>query len=376
MDSHDNPDDQTSSEAPSLVKIRWWVFCFVVAIVASPVFSVLLGLNLHAREFQDQQDGAQSLFAGRTVELEVTLIAADPKQGRMTLDWRIMGELQSACSPANLTACTSVNIYFDNNLLSTASASGSVASSDRPSIPIFRLNATALVMNDILSNSPVFRTDVALFSPGSTASSLLFYPFDGYLAELLLFAQDATTGDTVGVVFGKTRGVAVGFSTKVISRSDVYIPPGAIDSFVILSRDRFVKLYAVAATMTIWLITLILLLVMLMSVFFGFRQKGEILLVPIATLFALTQLRTSMPGAPDGFGDILDFVGLLPCLAILSLSASLILGAFIFTDPTKGNHSGVSLQQIYAALMPRKTVMRHIEDPGALEPTYNTSVRT
>lgn len=86
-------------------------------------------------------------------------------------------------------------------------------------------------MNDILSNSPVFRTDVALFSPGSTASSLLFYPFDGqvpslppvyarmnivyfysfysYLAELLLFAQDATTGDTVGVVFGKTRGVAV-----------------------------------------------------------------------------------------------------------------------------------------------------------------------
>lgn len=110
------------------------------------------------------------------------------------------------------------------------------------------------------------------------------------------------------------------------------------------------------------MITLTLLLVMVTSVFFGFRQKGEILVVPVATLFAFTQLRTSMPGAPDGFGerpcwsrgtvriqlrfsllgDILgeilhsahskadgswlltaqfaDFVGLLPCLAILSLS--------------------------------------------------------
>lgn len=51
------------------------------------------------------------------------------------------------------------------------------------------------------------------------------------------------------------------------------------------------------------LITLTLLLVMVTSVFFGFRQKGEILVVPVATLFAFTQLRSSMPGAPDGFGE-------------------------------------------------------------------------
>ena len=53
------------------------------------------------------------------------------------------------------------------------------------------------------------------------------------------------------------------------------------------------------------LITLTLLLVMVTSVFFGFRQKGEILVVPVATLFAFTQLRSSMPGAPDGFGEYL-----------------------------------------------------------------------
>ena len=50
---------------------------------------------------------------------------------------------------------------------------------------------------------------------------------------------------------------------------------------------------------------MILLLVMFASVFFRFRQKGEILMLPVATLFAFTQLRASMPGVPDGFGDIL-----------------------------------------------------------------------
>ena len=41
---------------------------------------------------------------------------------------------------------------------------------------------------------------------------------------------------------------------------------------------------------------------MITSVFFGFRQRGEVLVIPVATLFAFTQLRQSMPGAPPGFG--------------------------------------------------------------------------
>ena len=41
---------------------------------------------------------------------------------------------------------------------------------------------------------------------------------------------------------------------------------------------------------------------MLTCVFFNFRQKSDILIIPVATLFAFTQLRGSMPGAPPGFG--------------------------------------------------------------------------
>jgi len=35
----------------------------------------------------------------------------------------------------------------------------------------------------------------------------------------------------------------------------------------------------------------------------GYGFDVSLLLVPVATLFAITQLRASMPGAPPGFGE-------------------------------------------------------------------------
>ncbi|KAK0214968.1 hypothetical protein IW262DRAFT_1300212 [Armillaria fumosa] len=47
-------------------------------------------------------------------------------------------------------------------------------------------------------------------------------------------------------------------------------------------------------------------------------QRNETVVVPVATVLAFTQLRSTMPGAPYGFGDILtpdtDFTGVLLCL--------------------------------------------------------------
>ena len=53
-----------------------------------------------------------------------------------------------------------------------------VLASDIPRRPIFRHNATALAVKDIYANSPTFRTQLALFSPGDHRSSLIYYPFD------------------------------------------------------------------------------------------------------------------------------------------------------------------------------------------------------
>ncbi|KAF8184784.1 hypothetical protein BJ912DRAFT_927607 [Pholiota molesta] len=211
--------------------------------------------------------------------------------------------------------------------------------SDPPNTPVFRYNATSAILKDIKANTPTFRTNLQLFSPGDKESSLMFYPFDVYTAEIFIFAQDAQANNAVGIRLSSTRGIAVGFKTGAVDFPGEAIPAGFIDIFVTLQRGNLIRAFCVIATIAVWLITLVLLLLMFTCVIFGFRQRSDVLIVPVATVFAFTQLRGSMPGAPAGFGDVLDFVGFLPCLAFLSISAALTLGAFIITDPTNKPHA-------------------------------------
>ncbi|KAF8192095.1 hypothetical protein BJ912DRAFT_1096404 [Pholiota molesta] len=295
--------------------LRVWIVCSLAFIILCPIISVMIGLRLHARDLFYRPD---TDFAGRQVLIEVVLVTADPTLQTVTLDWTFLGEETSPCSATNLTGCTNINMFFDDNLLSNGA--DTIKNSNYPTTPIFVHNATAFAITDIIANTPTFRTNLMMFSPADRASSLLFYPFDSYTTQIFIYAQDATTNATIGIKIARTRGIATGFKTKAYTRPN---------------RGNLVKAFSIVATVSIWLITLILLLVMLTCVFFGFRQKGEVLVVPVATLFAFTQLRGSMPGAPAGFGDVLDFVGLLPCLALLSLSAAITLGAFILSDPTE-----------------------------------------
>ncbi|PBK68470.1 hypothetical protein ARMSODRAFT_1019604 [Armillaria solidipes] len=79
-------------------------------------------------------------------------------------------------------------------------------------------------------------------------------------------------------------------------------------------------------------------LLMIATVVFGFRQRNEIVVIPVGTVFSFTQLRSSMPGAPEGFGDILEFAGLLLCLVLLSISAMAMVGIYLFANPDHPSH--------------------------------------
>jgi hypothetical protein len=151
------------------------------------------------------------------------------------------------------------------------------------------------------------------------------------MGEIFMFAQDAETNETVGIELGSTRGVVAyvpslrhaqeiadrssrGFQTLALpDPSAASVLPGVMDIVIVLDRGNMLRAFVCHCCVRgelitndkTGIITIILLLVMFASVFFRFRQKGEILLLPVATLFAFTQLRASMPGAPDGFGDIL-----------------------------------------------------------------------
>jgi hypothetical protein len=104
------------------------------------------------------------------------------------------------------------------------------------------------------------------------------------------------------------------------------------------------------------IVTLMISFTTITSVFLGYGLNITVLVLPVSTLFAFTQLRGTMPGAPDGIGKCeliipncyysavtcqapssvspmseslkhsdnrsKDYVGILPCLAIMSLSVS------------------------------------------------------
>ena len=201
----------------------------------------LLGLHLDSRDFRYVPDNDIVPFNGRTLRIEAVFISANPFDGSMTMDWTILGEEKSLCDLQNLSACTDVNIFFDEYVrevtISVLLDSSAFCSSllvnnniglrtiDPPTAPIFRFNATALAVRDILANSPTFRVFLALFSPGNGHSNLLYYPFDVYVkiecgnglfdhyhrypSEILVFAQDAVTNNTIGLNLAITRGIAV-----------------------------------------------------------------------------------------------------------------------------------------------------------------------
>lgn len=52
------------------------------------------------------------------------------------------------------------------------------------------------------------------------------------------------------------------------------------------------------------MVTLIFLQSTVTIVIFGYPQQEEVLIVPVATLFASTALRETMPGVPDGFDTV------------------------------------------------------------------------
>ncbi|KAK0433875.1 hypothetical protein EV421DRAFT_1909782 [Armillaria borealis] len=237
--------------------------------------------------------------------------------------------------------CTDVNIFFDTNLSDRKDGSDSYTNS-RPTYPtfIFHNNIT-----DLQANVPIFRTDHVLNNPAFgydwkfNPASLVYYPFDCYTAEIHAFAQDAVTNQSVTLDLESLSGIVPTFLSglKITSHispdSPAYVKDAVFDIRVNIQRSTLVIGYCLIITVTFWLVTLMICLIMISTVVFGFQQRNEIVVVPIGTVFAFTQLRLTMPGAPDGFGDILDFAGLLPCLVLLSICAVTMAGIYLFADP-------------------------------------------
>ncbi|KAK0477879.1 hypothetical protein IW261DRAFT_1632076 [Armillaria novae-zelandiae] len=331
---------------PPLKKIRRCFFFSLVFAIVIPIVCIVLGVELHPREFEYGSSLSLSDI-NRTISLH-----ADLKQGTVVLDWSIVDD---SCYYTDYK-CTSANIYFDANLLQQSTNStggGSPSNNNRRTDPTFIWNITAEIY-DTYSDYPMFQTTATIFNPFSSQQSQnrhpishshtsnVYYPFHRYTAVVFCHAEDGTTNDPVNLHLSDTSGLVGGLriTAKVFDPSEFSGDDGKELVFVQISlqRSTLVIWYCIVITITFWLVTLTICLLMIMTVGFGFRQRNEIVVVPVTIVFAFIQLRSTMPGAPDGFGDILDFLGVLPCLVLLSICAVTMVGIYIFTDPAKESH--------------------------------------
>ncbi|KZT23900.1 hypothetical protein NEOLEDRAFT_1170427 [Neolentinus lepideus HHB14362 ss-1] len=314
-------------------RVHWFIMC-LIAVILCLVISVPLGWALRLRPFEDAVASGNEM-----VELEASLISISSDKQSMTIDWNIY---MSGYGCGNYTN-TTMSLFFDENLLRSSSSSGSSPpNNNRPSTPVFVLNTAEACSSDTFANSPYFRTDIAIISaPGRTAQS---YPFEKYTAEIFMFASlpDNVTFPQVGIV--STSGIAVGFKAELDANDSGAYDDGAYQSVLTITRGPVIRVYAIAIVIAIWLVTLTFLATCVAVVFLHRSMSATVLVLPIATLFAFTQLRSTLPGAPTGFGADIDFVGILPCLAIITFCAVLMTGVFLFGNPEKYDRENQSTQ--------------------------------
>ncbi|KAK0215428.1 hypothetical protein IW262DRAFT_1496378 [Armillaria fumosa] len=344
---------------PATKRIRCCFFSSVVFIIMVPIACIIFGKTLHPREFEYHAPASSIADGTRIVSIGTILARSDLKKGEVVLDWTIVDD---TCYDNNLANCTTINIYFAANLLQQSYMNHSKPSnSNKPTDPTFIWNITASE-SDHYSDFPVFQTVSAIFysrdqDPNSkhpirhSHTSDVYYPFDRYAAVAFCFAEDASTNAPVKLHLEDTSGLVGGLKVQANVIEEMSSNgPEAITIEIDLQRGTLIKLYCIVITITFWLVTITICLLMMMTVGFGFRQRNEIVVVPISTVFAFTQLRSTMPGAPDGFGDILDFVGVLPCLVLLSICAITMVGIYIFTDPAKDSREQLTWSALVKAL--------------------------
>ncbi|KAI0675257.1 hypothetical protein C8Q78DRAFT_1067059 [Trametes maxima] len=306
------------------LKQHWILFC--VLLLAGIVGSSLgIGWRFRLRTFNIADPDS---IHNSTVQLSANLVDVDPTGQVMTLDW----DIDYRCGSIG---CPDVNIYFDSNTLRSDPSNSHAQSNIKPD-PIFLVNGdNVLAMRNNTDRRPsalTFRTDVAI-SNANTHRTLQSYPYDKYDTQLVFFAERADTNDSVSIAIVRTTGIAVGFNVQLQNTTDIRDRFGTVIKNIEVTRGPVIRLYAIFIVTVVWLVTLIFMVTCVMNVFFGKGISSGVLVLPMGTLFAFTQLRSTLPGAPEGFGAVIDFMGLLPCLAILTFCSIFMTAIFLFRDP-------------------------------------------
>ncbi|KAK0474440.1 hypothetical protein IW261DRAFT_1498987 [Armillaria novae-zelandiae] len=286
-------------------------FCFVTTISFFTVFPALWISK--ALRISAANRGPASTFnyvpfdqglERRRIYVDAMLTSVDFPGMTMAVEWSV------AIDQCTANNCTTVNIFVDATTQvfchDSREASISDTYNNNMSINPTLVSSGYYIGKDGLwkpqtRHSPV-RTEIHVFTSYSYApglkgyrcSGLFCYPFDRYRAYTSFFGREALTNRAAPLGIMTKSGSVVGLEMTIPRIRDD-------EATVIVQRTTIVVAYCLILIITFWLITLMITLLTITTVVFRFRQKNEIVIVPIGTVFA-------------------DILGLLPCLILLSIS--------------------------------------------------------
>ncbi|KAK0452191.1 uncharacterized protein EV420DRAFT_1559363 [Desarmillaria tabescens] len=338
-------EEMSNPQSPSRV-FHCLIFSLSFIIIV-PILCITLALGLRPRGGLTYARNPYLTDRNRTIYLIASLISVDIQKASVVVEWDVHLD---TCE----FRCTDVNIFFDTNHFSSDNRDDhGPYNDDIPTNPIFTWNSSYLTDPDFRHKDPMFSTSLD-FLPYDDADvpggSIIYYPFDSYNVFIKAFAQDAVTNASVFLSISPASGRIVDLKVTTDIFSFENDAKSKIEVFLTFQRSTLVIVYCLTITLIFWLVTLMICLIMITTVVFGFRQRNEIVVVPIGTVFAFTQLRSTMPGAPEGFGDILDFAGLLPCLILLSISAVSMVGIYLFANPDDPSRRSFTWSELENAL--------------------------
>ncbi|TFK24487.1 hypothetical protein FA15DRAFT_592401, partial [Coprinopsis marcescibilis] len=231
------------------------------------------------------------------------------------------------------------NNYLSSSLLDHTSPSWR---QEAPYPPLFVYNSSDICPTFLWPQYASFRTVTKLFpgrlrsqdDGGFLTSSRMAYPSDRYFAPFEISVVNPVNSRVSAPTVSNLSSATLGYE---LSLASVIMKPASISGderllFTLnVSRSRSVKLFVYSTVATSWLVT-ISFLVMLAgaAVYNEHRIYAEMFVVPIGALFAFTSIRANLPGAPSGFGTVLDAFSIVPVLIIMSSSSFLLLMAVFF----------------------------------------------
>ncbi|KAJ7820676.1 hypothetical protein B0H13DRAFT_2377733 [Mycena leptocephala] len=333
-------------EAPTTQKYKW-IWHLIICIVLTVIFVVGSYEATKDLVLGDVDDDVAFIGSSeQQISLSGNYIEVDAILRTVTVDWLPLPKNCSA-SPEIV-----VNIFTDPNLLASGGPDGPHSTS-RPLTPVFQLNTTEACNRTNYDNFPVFRTVIKL--TGLTASgqftsrqgTLQAYPYDKYFFQISMFAQLASTNASVGLILGSSFGVPINFDV-ILDRAQSFNDDHGILLNFTISRSAAVVGLVITIVVANWLVTIAFLWITVAAFMWDKEIVAEMFVLPIATLFAFTSVRSNLPGAPAGFGAVvgkiyfsshppidsafplLDYYGILPNIGLITLFTAVLLFGVLY----------------------------------------------